>query len=343
VEIDTVVLDDLVDTPDLIQPMPAAVTAHFGEFMQQARKMVKQGGVQWAQPSYACDNLLITRESGLEDVSNIRELLDWTDSKINGNTSRLGWTGDMWGIWDLTSVYVDAFVDTHPNRPLCCSQNSAYDADVSPPIARKLADLVGTCQDNPATQAAGHVVNHCLDSVFYNDYGAWFGAFLSGRSVMLAGFSSYLSNIREMGGSLEGLTIVSAPYGGGSHGYMFTDAFTLSKANCPDTGCVDAASLWLNWQRLEGQIAINLGKDLTPQRPRYHVSANELFYSDSRIAPYTNLYDIWFNDQGTGTLQVSIPLNTKDATDHYCDQYADLATYIHTDSSCALQNKANQE
>jgi len=343
VEIDAVVLDDLVDTPDLIQPMPAAVTAHFHEFMQQARKMVKQGGVQWAQPSYACDNLLMTYETGLEEVGSIGELLDWTDSKLAGNTSRLGWTGDMWAVWDLTTIYVDAHLDTHPNRPLCCGANSAYDADVSAPIARKLADLVGTCQDNPATQTQGHIVNNCLNNVFYNDYNAWFGAFLSGRSVMIGGFSSYLSNIREMGGSYEGLTIVSAPYGDGNRGYMFTDAFTLSKANCPDTGCVDAAALWLNWQRLEGQIAINLGKDLTPPRPRYLVSANEEFYADSRIAPYTDIYDIFFNDQGTGTLQVAIPLNTKDYTDNYCDQYADLTTYINTGSSCAAQGKANQE
>jgi hypothetical protein len=336
VEIDTVVLDDLVQTSGLIQPIPSAALTNFNDFMKQARKMVKQGGTVYAHPSFACDNLLFSYEPGLSDINNRRDLLDWIDETIDGNNWRLGYSGDMWAVWDLVTLYVDAHMDTFPNRKLCCGANTAYSPNVKPSVARGLGDLVETCKDIPASIAKGSTVNNCLNSVYYNNYTAWFGDFLTGRSVVLAGFSSHLSNILEFTGpggpgSLEGLQIISAPYGAGSQGYMFTDAFVLSNGNCAASGCVDAAALWMNWQMLEGQIIINLGRDLTPQRPRYLVSSNEKFYDlteNPALEDYLDVYNIFYNDDDSGTLQTSRPLNTKDMTNQYCDQYAALTQYV---------------
>jgi hypothetical protein len=336
VEVDTATLDDLASHPNLLQEMPASVRANIGDFIPATRKMVKIDGTQWGQPSYSCDNLFMSMEDGLEDIDNRRDLLDWIDDKIAGNSSRLGYTTDLWAVWDLTTIYVDAFLDSHPNRPLCCGANTAYYPTPKPSVARGLADLALTCYDHDSH------TNPCLDNTFYFDFGAWFGAFLSGRSVMLQGFSTYLANLRDLGANLNDITVTSAALGTGSHGYLFTDAFVLSKGVCTGSSCVDAAALWLNWQRLEGQILINLGKDLATPRPRYLVSANTNFYSDSRTLPYANIYDYFYNDDCDGTLQLARPLNVQDYTDHYCDLYAALTSYVPTGSSCALQNKANQ-
>jgi len=338
VEIDTATLDDLVSTPNLLQPMPLAVRAHIFDFIPSTRRMVRIDGVQWGQPSYACDNLFFTYEDGLETVSNRRDLLEWIDQKINGNSSRLGYTSDLWAVWDLTTAYVDAHLDTYPFRPLCCGTGTAYSPNVKASIARGLADLASTCRDNLDN------TNPCLDSTFYNDYNKWFGYLINGRSVMQQGFSTNLAFIREYGGSINDLTIQTATLGSGSQSYLFTDAFVLSKSNCPDNnGCVDAASEWLNWQRLEGQITINLGRDVTPNRPRYLVSANMDFYSDSRTTPYANIYNHFYNPEDCdGTLQLARPLNVEHYTDQYCDQYAALTAYVNTGSSCAAQGKANQ-
>jgi len=154
---------------------------------------------------------------------------------------------------------------------------------------------------------------------------------------LLQGFSTYIANIIQLGGSLDGMTITSAVLGTGSQPYLFTDAFVLSKSNCPDNGCVDAAALFMNWQRLEGQIGINLGKDLNPPTPRYLLSSNENFYTDPRTQPYQNVYNIFWNEEGTGDLNLARPLQTRNFTDHYCDQYAALTAYIPTGSSCADQ------
>jgi len=335
VEIDTATLDDLVKTPNLLQQMPASVRANIGDFIPATRKMVKIDGVQWGQPSYSCDNLFMAFEDGLQDVDNRGDLLDWIDSKINGNSSRLGYTTDLWAIWDLTTIYVDAHLDTFPNRKLCCGAGTAYNPTPKPSVARGLADLALTCYDHSTN------TNPCLDSTFYWDFNAWFGALMSGKSVMLQGFSTYLANMRELGANIADITVTSAALGSGSHGYLFTDAFVLSKNVCTGSGCVDAAALWLNWQRLEGQIIINLGKDLASPRPRYLVSANTNFYSDSRTLPYSNIYNYFFNDDCDGTLQLARPLDVEHYTDHFCDLYASLTSYVHTGSSCALQNKVN--
>jgi len=269
----------------------------------------------------------------LDEIQNIAELNVWIDEKINGNTSRLGWTTDLWSVWDMTTIYVQAFLDSHPTKPLCCGPNTAYSPLVSPASARDLVGLTATCIDHIASAQQNKIVNPCLDSTFYNDFNTWFEDLLSGRSVLLQGFSTYISNLLEMGGTLNGLQITSAILGTGNQPYLFTDAFVLSQQNCVGA-CVDAAAIWMNWQRLQGQLLINLGYDLTPQRPRYLVSCNTNFYTNPLTLPYNNVYHYFFNSEGSGHLQIARPLDTVHYTSQYCEQYKALTFYLPTGSSC---------
>jgi len=331
-EIDTLVLGRLVNTPHLLQPMPASVQATISDFFPQARSMVKLNGIQWAQPSYSCDNIFLTYERGLEDVTSQTELVEWIQDKIGNNRSRIGWTTDMNNVWDMGTIYVDAHLDSFPKQPLCCADETAYSPVITPSVGNALAQLVATCADQ-----SDSTHNDCLSGILYSNQNYWFEQLITGKSVLLQGFSTYISNIIQLGGSLDGMTITTATLGTGSQPYLFTDAFVLSKSNCPDDGCVDAAALFMNWQRLEGQIGINLGKDLNPPTPRYLLSSNENFYTDPRTSPYLDVYDIFWNEEGTGDLNVARALDTQHYTNHYCDQYAALQAYIPTGSSCADQ------
>jgi len=332
VEIDTLVLGRLVSVPNLLQPMPASVTATIGDFFPQARNMVKMDGIQWAQPSYSCDNIFLTYESGIEQITSQSQLLTWINQKIGNNRTRIGWTTDMNNVWDMTTIYVDAHLDSFPKQSMCCGSGTAYSPILTPSVAEALAQLTATCADQ-----ANPSVNDCLNGNYYNHPNHWFNQLINGKSVLLQGFSTYIANILQLGGTLDGLHIATATLGTGSQPYLFTDAFVLSKSNCPDDGCVEAASLFMNWQRLEGQIGINLGYDVNPRTPRYLLSSNENFYTDSRTQPYNNVYSLFWNEEGTGDLNIARALQTRNFTDHYCDQYAALTGYIPTGSSCADQ------
>jgi len=201
-------------------------------------------------------------------------------------------------------------------------------------VASGLAELLATCVDTATN------TNPCLDGTYYNDFDLWFSNLVNGNSLMIQGFSSYISNLRAYGITADQVQMVSAALGSGTHPYLFTDAFVLSATNCV-SGCVDAAALWMNWQRLEAQIIINLGLDLTPPAPRYLESANRNFYTDPRTAPYAATYNKLWNVDGSGSLNVARPLNTQHFTDKYCELYDNLQAYINTGSSCADQGYAD--
>jgi len=330
VEIDTATLGDLTGTPGLIQPVPASVKINEFDFLPQCREMVYNNGIMWGQPSFACDNVIMSLESGLEtEVNSQATLLAWINRKRNGNMTRLGYTTDYWNVWDMTTIYVDAFLDQHNFRPLCCGPGTAYYQVPDVAVATGLQQLLSTCHDTISN------TNPCLDSTFYFDFATWFGYVKSGRSVMIQGFSSYVSNLGLLGIPPTAIQMISAPLGTGSKPYIFTDAFVLSATNCVSASCVAAAALWMNWQRLDAQLIINLGLDLATPTPRYLESANRNFYTNPLVAPYAFTYNKLWNTAGTGSLNIARPLNTQHFTDNFCELYSNLQPFINTGSSCS--------
>jgi len=57
----------LTGTPGLLQPVPLSVQINEWDFLPQCREMVYNDGIMWGQPSFACDNVIMSLESGLED------------------------------------------------------------------------------------------------------------------------------------------------------------------------------------------------------------------------------------------------------------------------------------
>jgi len=229
----------------------------------------------------------------------------------------------------MTTIYVDAYLDSYHFRPLCCGPNTAYFEYPNPSVATGLHQLLATCYD----VLTG--TNPCLDSTFYFDFDTWFGNLVSGRSVMIQGFSSYISNLGLLGVNANNVQMISAPLGSGTLPYLFTDAFVLSASNCASVACVEAAAVWMNWQRLDAQLIINLGLDLSPPTPRYLESANRNFYTNPLTAPYSFTYNKLWNTEGSGSLNIARPLNTQHFTDNFCELYSNLQPYINTGSSCA--------
>jgi len=147
--------------------------------------------------------------------------------------------------------------------------------------------------DNTCTDKTVHPhTNLCEDGTYYNDFSTWFGHLIDGTSVVLMGFPEYFSEIMAADPAntnpvapTRRPVASSAILGDGNQPYLFTDAFVISK-ECrhnedDDFDCLAAATAWLNWQKDNYAQSISLGKDLSPQRPRFLAVAQNPFYSSS--------------------------------------------------------------
>jgi len=179
---------------------------------------------------------------------------------------------------------------------------------------------------------AAHHNNDCTDGDFYNNPDLWFTNFANGGSLVLQGFPEYTSEILERANAdplnpTKLHSIGSATVGAGNKPFLFTDAWVISKSNC-DSDCMSTAQIFLNWQRKHWAQYISLGKDLSPQRPRFLAVANQRFYTEDLcdLPDWASDYYHTFNSE----INKAVSLDTTHFWDNEDSQSATLEGLVLT-------------
>jgi len=267
-EIDAIILGYLIDQ-NVIRKIPADV--NFEGFGPQVMKMVTDpDGDVWAHPSYTCTNVFFSYQSSITGVHDFAQFNSWMSA--HRAPGQLGWTGDLSSGVSLRTLYLDGWRDSHETAHWFPQGYSPSNIDQD--IVDNIKVLRDSCVDGPA--------NHCMDGTYYFTPSQWFGDLVSGHSLLIQGFPEYFAELLALNNvNVNAPTIVptvaSATIGAGSRPYLFADTFVISKSNC-DSDCLGTAKIFLNWQRTNWAQLITLGKDLTPNKPRFLSIAYEPFY-----------------------------------------------------------------
>jgi len=278
-EIDTVVLSHALNK-DAIRTLPSSVntTGH------SASALTMCAG--YGFPTYACSNVHYSYDTSLNTVDNIAELLTWIDARLGSNGIQVGWATDLSNSLILRCAYIDSYLDSHPTTAL---YPNAYSATLDSTVVGYLQELRDRCT-NTVTG-----VNKCMSGDYYGNSAAWFTELIEGKSLIVNGFPEYFSRLIELDPANTDVThptryphVQSAVVGNGNLPFLFTDAFVMSK-NCIDHtdtdgfNCEQVAVAWLNWSKTHYVQTTSLGKDLSPQRPRFLAASYEPFWTSSGV------------------------------------------------------------
>jgi thiamine pyridinylase len=270
VEVDAALLGDLADG-GLVRPWsdppgradwhPAAVAA------------VTLDGGTFGVPHWLCSHFLFSREPSITAAASAEQLAAALRRTTPGTP---GLAAKFAGDWDLTALYLDAWVDTY-------GEVSA-DAALPPAdsvVLQGLRAVVGACRAGEG--------NPCLAG---GPYGASAEtaarAFAERRVDAFIGFSEHLHPMLQRARGDRGISLAAAPLGRGRRPVVFVDALVLRRG-C-DRRCEAAArtfAAYLNQPETHEWIA--MAGDAGPAAiPRYLMPAPLSAYRQPSLAadPY---------------------------------------------------------
>ncbi len=263
VETDTMLLGELVGT-GAVRPwaaLPEGVNWH-----PAGIKASTLDGKLYGVPHWLCTHYVISRDEAVSNARTVDELVQLIASR---KTPEIDVAGNLLGSWNLPSLYLDAWADTHgPEQIQSAVSTERYDTQV---IAGMKA-LAQGCET-----AAG---NPCLDGTFDTEENIDLPAalFAEGKADATLGFSERLHTIlKKLPSEAERqqLRISPAPLGAGSQTLLFTDSFFLG-AQCVGE-CEKAAVAFVNYMSQTSTYAwILLSEDApaTGRVPRYLMPAS---------------------------------------------------------------------
>ncbi|QRO01607.1 hypothetical protein JRI60_22580 [Archangium violaceum] len=262
VETDTMLLGELVAT-GAVRPwsaLPEGVNWH-----PAGVKASTLDGKLYGVPHWLCTHYVISRDEAVSNARTVNELVQLIASR---KTPEMDVAGNLLGSWNLPSLYLDAWSDTHgPEQIQSAVTTERYDTQVIAGM-RTLAQACETPAGNP-----------CLDGTFDADENIDLPAtlFAEGKADVTLGYSERLHTIVKKLPQAEDrrqLRISPAPLGAGSQTLLFTDSFFLG-AQC--TGeCEKAARAFVSYMSQTSTYAwILLSEDApaTGRVPRYLMPA----------------------------------------------------------------------
>ncbi|PTL83881.1 hypothetical protein [Vitiosangium sp. GDMCC 1.1324] len=262
VETDTALLGELVGTgavrpwsalPEGPNWHPAGVAAS------------KLEGKLYGVPHWLCTHYIVSRSQSVANARTVDELLQILSSR---KTPEVDLAANLLGSWNLPSLYLDAWSDTHgPAEVQSAVSTEHYDTQV---IAG-LKKLAGACETS-----AG---NPCIDGTFDADENFDLPAtlFAEGKADVTLGYSERLHTILKKLPSeadRQALRISPAPLGEGNQPLLFTDSFFLG-AHCVGD-CEKAATAFVTYMSQASTYAWILLSEDAPAAgrvPRYLMPA----------------------------------------------------------------------
>lgn len=263
VEADLEMLDYLVEGA----AEPWSILEHpLVDWHSAATAAATSDGRIWAYPHLLCGHFVITRDPAVAATKSGFELAAAVRST---RTKRL--VGDFGGSWNLPSLFLDAYADTHG--------------------AERVADGMALPLDRATTAALTEIEHLCAPAGGEECVGAFHerpddakDVFARGEAAAFLGFSESLNRILTKRTDSAELLVASAPLGGGSHPVLFTDGLTLRR------GCVgvcqeDARAFAELLTSARTNEILMLSKDASPAaKPRYLLPASKAAFRLPSIA-----------------------------------------------------------
>jgi thiamine pyridinylase len=220
VEVDAELLGDLADS-GWVSPW---LNPDKRDWYPAARLAVTRHGTVFGVPHWLCAHFVISRDSVLSSAPTVTDLVAQLRTSAAPG-SRL--VGDFDGSWNLPSLYLDAWADTHGSSRIASAVSPTLDSAVAVPFAT-LASLCRTGASNP-----------CLDAYHKSETLAA-DTFARGAAAAFIGYSEMLYTILKVSPTArDSLHISSASLGNGNHPVYFADAFARRR-RCQG-GCARAA------------------------------------------------------------------------------------------------------
>lgn len=262
VEVDMEMLDQLtgVATPW------SEISAPPDDWHPAAASAVTLDGKIWAFPHLLCSHFVITRYPGVHDAKTIAQLA----SAVAATKARR-LVGDFGGKWNLPSLFLDSYADSHSTLDFTAAMNMPLEnAAVSDTV--KAAHLCAPAENTECTKT------------FHEDFGLAVKEFADGHAAALLGYSEALFEILEAApSSREAMLISSAPLGNGSHPVLFTDGLVLRK-NCTGTCQKDAQAFADYLSSAEAEELLLLSRDGVSANPRYVLPASRAALNRQPVA-----------------------------------------------------------
>lgn len=264
IEIDTVVLGELQDE-GLIRPFPANTKTN--DWHPAARAAVSSDAGPLAIPHLLCGHFVISR---IESAATARSVADLKIALSSSETKERNLVGNLLGSWNMPSLYIDAWRDTHPKGDV----NNALSVSLDPEAVSGLREIKRLCDYNGS--------NGCLDGT-YDDGGETVAVnlFASGEADSLMGYSERLFLIARES-SLDDVYVGSAAMGSGNAPVVFVDAFVV-RASASDA-VRDAGKRFAEFMnRSEIQETLLLSRDAPGAPPRYLLPATLSAFSTTGL------------------------------------------------------------
>lgn len=216
IEIDTELLGEVVLT-GAVRPW-ARVPAE-ADWHPAARQAVQLAGAPgiYGIPHYLCGYFIYSRSPEVVKASTSAALGQALDAL---GTPRINLVGDGMGGWTLSSLYLDAWAELHPDQPASAGLSRPLDEAA----ARSVTALISLCKHEgrwPCTEeAAGYHLSDLPAQIFGR-----------GEADALWGYSERLHHViraaREAGVSTDDIYVAPAPLHSRQRMMTFTDALLL--------------------------------------------------------------------------------------------------------------------
>ena len=275
VELDTLVLGELVSRK-LLKPLPFSIN-NLG-LLPAALAAANVNSTFYAVPTYVCGNYIYSWNKNIRLVKTGQGLIDFLTQDPSSPAQAL--VGNFKGSWTLSSLYVDAWADTHTNDP--DNVKESYGADIPDneiwehPLDEEtmnvFAQMGGLCGDSGGPCLDGDYRGNNLAETLFAQHQA--NGFL--------GYSERLFFIlKARGGDSTLPYVISAPLGKNSNPVMFVDAL-VPNPSCTGQCAMDAESFSRFMSSLEVRNLIAFSEDVSSNRnPRYLLQALASFYTSA--------------------------------------------------------------
>ena len=265
VEVDAALLGELIDSQ-----LVRAWTTPPGrsDWHPAALQAVTIQGQSYGVPHWLCSHFMFSRERAMVEAVSAEQL---ATALRNATPSTPGMAGKFAGNWDLTALYLDAWVDTYGGGSL---DSVLPPADSS--VIRSLRAVVRECRTGTS--------NPCLaGGRFGASAEAAAEAFADGHVDAFIGFSEHLHAMLRRAGRDSSIKLSLAPLGAGKRPIVFVDALVLRRG-C-DAVCEAAAGAFAAYlNQPETQEWITMAQDGGPRAiPRYLMPATLSAYQQPSL------------------------------------------------------------
>jgi thiamine pyridinylase len=264
VEADAEILGDLV-AAKAIRPWPSGKDTM--DWHPAARRAVRIDGVQYGIPHWLCAFILFSRDRGITRAQTAAELVHNLDGLANGPRPRLA--GDLNGKWQLSSIYLDSWLETYGP--------SQFDKAVAPPldstVVQQVVQLARECRVGTS--------NPCLTTWHDTDLAQF--AFGRGETAALVDYSEALWRVITLDtAARHSMSLEVAPLGAGRRPALFVDVF-VRRSECSGP-CEQAAESFVRFMDTpETQSFIIMSEDGRRGVPRYLLPATLSAYETPSV------------------------------------------------------------